>query len=44
MDFPAKTDHDIIRASYDDVLMMQAILVDDTYVNLKRGDVGVMYQ
>ena len=39
MDIPAKTDHHIIRASYSDVLMTQAILVGDTYVNLK----GVMW-
>ena len=39
MDFPAKTDCDVIRALYGDVLMMQAISVDDTYVNLK----GVMW-
>ena len=35
MDFPAKTDCDVIGAMYGNVLMMQAILVDDTYVNLK---------
>ena len=35
MDFPAKTDHDISRVSYGDILMMHAISVDDTYVNLK---------
>ena len=35
MDFPTKTDHDIIRHLYGDLLMMLAILVDDTYVNLK---------
>ena len=44
--FP-KTDHDIIGVSYGDILMMQAISVDDTYINLKgvmcvscSGDVG----
>ena len=40
MDFPAKTDHDIIGTSYDYVLKMQAISVDDTYINLK----GVMWE
>ena len=30
VDFPAKTDCDIARASYVDVGMMQAISVDDT--------------
>ena len=48
MDFPTKTDSDTIRASYGDVLLMEAIPVDDTYVNLKgmmwmswSNDVGV---
>ena len=35
MDFPAKTDCDIIRASYGNILMMQVILFDETYVTLK---------
>ena len=35
MHFPAKTDHDIIGALYGDILMTQAISVEDTYVNLK---------
>ena len=39
MDFPAKTDCDVIRELYGNILMMQAILVDDTYINLK----GVMW-
>ena len=43
MDFPAKTDHDVIGASYGDILMMQVISVDDTYINHKRSDVGVMF-
>ena len=38
-----QTDLDVTRASYGDILMMQAILVDDTYVNLK-GVMCVMYQ
>ena len=36
VDFPTKTDHDVIGALYGDVLMMQAILIDDTYIDLKR--------
>ena len=39
MDFPAKTDHDVIGESYGNVLIMQTIFVDDTYFNLK----GVMW-
>ena len=35
MDIPTKTDCGVIGVSYGDILMMQAILVDDTYVNLK---------
>ena len=35
MDFPAKADCDVIGEPYHDVQMMQAILVDDTYVNPK---------
>ena len=49
MDLPAKTDCDIMGALYGDILMMQAILVDDTYINLKgvtwvlcTNDVGVL--
>ena len=39
MGFPTKPDHDIIRALIGDILMMQVILVDDTYISLK----GVMW-
>ena len=39
MDFPAKTDCDIIRSLYGDILMMQVILVHDTYITHK----GVMW-
>ena len=39
MDFPTKTDCDVIKTLYGDALMMQVISVDDTYVNLK----GVMW-
>ena len=35
MDFPTKTDHDITGALYGDILMMQEISFDNTYVNLK---------
>ena len=38
MDFPTKTEHDIIGALYGDILMLQVISVDDTYIDLK----GVM--
>ena len=40
MNIPAKTDHDIIGALYGDILMMQAISIDDT----KRSRVSVMFK
>ena len=42
MDFPAKSNHDVIRVLYGDVQMIQVISVDDTYVTLK-GVMWVLY-
>ena len=35
MEFPTKIDNDVTGASYGDILMMQEIFVDDTYIYLK---------